>query len=284
MPSRADLRRLRTAFGLVVADLDDAIYAVPPSVGASPILPAVKAGLRAVVRGSPHASSRRRPLARTLASVDACVVGNSILARFAGRYADRVLEIPTTVAPADRPQPAPSDSPVLVWIGLPANQQYLRLITAPLIRLSREADFVLRVVSSSPWAEAPVPIDYVSYSEDAARLALLESTVGLAPLTDDPWTRGKCAMRAIQYGGSGLPCVASPVGITDEVVIHGETGFLARTEDDWLEGLRVLLADPGRAAAMGLAAWERVRRLYSNEVAVARWRSLLRGLWGQSPR
>jgi hypothetical protein len=281
MPSEADLRRLRAGFGLVVADLDDAIYAVPPSVGVSPIVPAAKAALRTVARGSPHASSRRRPLARTLRSVHACVVGNSILARFAGRYAEKVVEIPTTVAPADRPLSARSDPPVLVWIGLPANQQYLRLITAPLVRLSEEADFVLRIVTSAPWAEAPMPVDHVSYSEEAARIALLESTVGLAPLTDDPWTRGKCAMRAIQYGGSGLPCVASPVGITDEVVIHGETGLLARTEDDWLEGLRLLLSDPGRAEAMGLAAWQRVRKLYSNEVAVERWHLLLHELWSR---
>lgn len=284
LPSQADLQRLRRAFGLLVFDIDDAIYAVPPKVGGSRSMEYGKAVLRLGLRGSPQASSRRRPLARTLASVDACVVGNSVLAAFARRYIQTVVDIPTTVGPAEAPSGTAQNPPVLVWIGLPANLQYLRLIAAPLTRLAQEASFVLRIVSSTDWDEAPVPVEFVSYSEGAARRALLESSVGLAPLTDDPWTRGKCAMRAIQYGGSGLPCVASPVGITDQVVIHGETGLLARTEEDWLQGLRLLLADRHRAAAMGLAAWERVRRLYSDEVAVERWQQLLRRLWGERPR
>jgi hypothetical protein len=284
LPSQADLQRLRRAFGLLVFDIDDAIYAVPPKVGGSRGMEYAKAALRVGLRGSPQASSRRRPLARTLASVDACVVGNSVLAGFARRYIQTVVDIPTTVSPAEAPCDTVQSPPVLVWIGLPDNLQYLRLIAAPLTRLAQEASFVLRIVSSRDWDEAPLPVEFVSYTEGAARRALLESSVGLAPLTDDPWTRGKCAMRAIQYGGSGLPCVASPVGITEQVVIHGETGLLARTEEDWLEALRLLLADRNRAAAMGLAAWERVRSQYSNEVAVERWQRLLRGLWRDPPR
>src|SRR5207244_4050323 len=99
LPSRGDLGRLRHSYRHLIFDIDDAIYAVPPEVGSSRLVAASKRLARQLVRGSPHASSRERPLKRTLTLVDACVVGNWILADFARRYATRVVEIPTTFEP-----------------------------------------------------------------------------------------------------------------------------------------------------------------------------------------
>jgi glycosyltransferase involved in cell wall biosynthesis len=141
----------------------------------------------------------------------------------------------------------------------------------PLMALSRLIDFRLRIISEEPWSDPPLPVEFVPFSEAAASDALLTSSVGLAPLSDDPWTQGKCAMRAIQYGGHALPTVASPVGITDQVVLDGETGILARSDEEWLAALRVLIDDPARARRMGAAALARVRRLYSDDVAVQLW-------------
>src|SRR5207247_957298 len=126
------------------------------------------------------------------------------------------------------------------------NLQYLDLVRGALERLSREIDFRLRIVSSEAWDDAPVRAELVAWSESAAREALLTSTVGLAPLTDSEFTRGKCALRAIQYGGHALPTVASPVGITDRVVLNGRTGVLARSQREWVDALRLLLTDTPR--------------------------------------
>lgn len=277
LPSRKDMARLRGTYGRVVFDLDDAIYAVPPRVGGSAAARLAKNGMRLVARGSARASSRKRPLARTLREVDACVVGNAVLGDFVRRFAPRVVEVPTTVEPVERIPGARPDVPVVVWLGLRDNLQYLNLVRAPLARLGREREFVLRVVSTATWTDSPVPVDFVPFSEEATRQALLTATVGLSPLTDDPWTRGKCALRAIQYGGHGLPAVASPVGITGQVVLDGETGFLARSTDEWLSALRALVSNPDRSAQMGARALGHIRRSYSHDLALERWVALIGG-------
>jgi glycosyltransferase involved in cell wall biosynthesis len=85
-------------------------------------------------------------------------------------------------------------------------------------------------------------------------------------------------MRAIQYGGHALPAVATPVGITDRVVSDRETGYLPRSDAEWLTALRLLVTDPDAAADMGQRALEHIRRYYSNDVSVQRWIEVLRAL------
>ena len=274
MPGRGDTDRLRRSYSRLVFDIDDAIYAVPPdeSSGATKV---VKRAARLFVRGSPNASSRKRPLEQTLAKVDACVVGNSILAEFAGRHAPRVVEIPTTVEPVQQPPTTRPDPPVVVWHGLRDNLPHLALSREVLRVLAQELDFRLRIIASATWEDAPMPVEFIPWSRESARVGLLTASVGLAPLTDDTWTRGKCAFRSIQYGGHGLPSVASPVGITDRVVLHGKTGYLARSSKEWEDALRALLTNPDLAAQMGDAALRHIGEHYSNDLAVKRWRALI---------
>ena len=275
MPRSREMRRLRGAYRRIYFDFDDAIYAVPPHVGGSRLTQTAKAALRIPVRGYPRASSRRRPLARTLRQVDLCVAGNSILARFALGFAPTVVEIPTTVEPVDEPRPVQPETPTLVWIGVPGNLRFLELLRRPLSELGRDLDLRLRIVSSSTWSDSPIPVEFVRFSDRAARNALLTASAGIAPLTDDPWTRGKCALRALQYGAHGLPTVASPVGITDKIVVHDKTGYLARYPADWLRALRTLINERARVSEMGSNARERVRSQYSNRRAIKLWTDAL---------
>jgi hypothetical protein len=278
LPATRDLERLRITYDRLLFDVDDAIYAVPPDLSAPRLGALAKKTARVVMRGSPHASARKRRLERTLQSVDVCVVGNAILGDFARRFARQVVEIPTTVQPVAAPPTTRPKPPVCVWMGLPDNLQHLILLHRPLQQLRREIDFRLRIISSHPWENPPFEVEFVPWSETAAHRALLDSSIGLAPLTDDPWTRGKCAFRSIQYGGHGLPTVASPVGITDLVVRHGSTGYLARNEDDWLGAMRSLVTDEGLVHVMGAAALNHVRTFYSDELALRRWVELLQSL------
>lgn len=279
MPEPADMSRLRAAFAAVLFDIDDAIYNVPPTHGRS-LSETLKRAARLVARGSTHASARRHPLIRTLGEVDVVIVGNEILGDFVRRYAGCVVEIPTTVEPVPRPPASRPSRPVIAWMGLPDNLPHLRLVRSALERLRLELDFSLRIVSSASWKESPVETELVEWSETASREALLFSTVGIAPLTDDPWTRGKCALRSIQYGGHALPTVASPVGITHRVVLDGLTGYLARTEDEWFRHLRALLLDRDLVDQMGEAALTHVRASYSNELAVTRWSEVIDSIGG----
>jgi hypothetical protein len=278
LPSANDLARLRGRYQRLIFDFDDAIYAVPPDLARSWIRKLPRRAARLAFRGSPHASARRRPLWRTLRSVDVCVAGNAILANFARGCCQRVVEIPTTVHPVSTPPASRPNPPVLVWIGLPDNLQHLTLLREPLRQLGREIDFRLRIISSRTWEDAPLEPEFVPWSLEAASQGLMTSSVGLAPLIDDPWTRGKCAFRSIQYGGHGLPAVASPVGITERVVLHGKTGFIARRDQEWLEAIRALLRNPALVDAMGLAALAHIRRSYSDAVSLGAWKDVLASL------
>jgi glycosyltransferase involved in cell wall biosynthesis len=274
LPSVRDMERLRSRYHAVVFDFDDAIYAAMPEIRAPFIQRASKGALRLVARGSATASRRRRPLIRVLRRASASVAGNEVLAQFARRYSQHVVEIPSTVDPIPSPPASRPDRPVLVWTGVAGNRQYLDLIRDPLAQLAREHDFMLRVVCSRPWDDPPVDVEFVQWSPEAEREALLTSTVGLAPLSDDPFSRGKCQYRSIVFGGHALATVASPVGIMDSIIMHGETGFLARSADEWVEALRTLVTDPGLAARFGENALERVRARYSHQVGLERWTRL----------
>jgi glycosyltransferase involved in cell wall biosynthesis len=100
--------------------------------------------------------------------------------------------------------------------------------------------------------------------------------VGIMPLTEDPWTLGKCAMKAIQYLGVGVPAVVSPVGANREVVEHGVTGFHAKTEDEWVEALERCLEDESLRARLGSAGRSVVEARYSAETQAPRLAAVLR--------
>lgn len=114
----------------------------------------------------------------------------------------------------------------------------------------------------------------VSWSERTEGRDLAACDVGLAPLPDDAWTRGKGAYRCIQYAAAGLPTVASPVGANREVVVPGETGFWATTPSQWRDALLQLGRDLSLRRRQGAAARERASR-YDGAVVLARYAGLL---------
>lgn len=278
LPTADDIARLKARYVRVIFDFDDAIYAVPPALSSGQLSRLPKRAARLLLRRSIHASARQGPFHRLLGRVDACVAGNSVLAEHARRFTRRVLVIPTTVSPLCDASMSRENPPVVVWMGLPDNLQYLELVGRALARIHKEIRFTFRVLSTHRWDDAPIPVEFVPWSAETLARDLSSSSVGLAPLTDDPWTRGKCAFRAIQYGGHGLPTVASPVGITERVVIHGQTGFLARTSADWESALRSLLAEPRLVRRMGGAALQHIQTNYSDAVALEAWRDLISSL------
>lgn len=105
--------------------------------------------------------------------------------------------------------------------------------------------------------------DYVSWTEAGEVAAIQDMDIGIMPLDDSPWERGKCGYKLIQYMACGLPVVASPVGVNTEIVTHGETGFLASTEAEWRDALMALVQDPSLRRRMGDAGRKRVVETYS---------------------
>jgi glycosyltransferase involved in cell wall biosynthesis len=112
-----------------------------------------------------------------------------------------------------------------------------------------------------------IPVETVRWTLEGEGPALDGIQIGIAPLPDDPWTRGKCGLKVLQMLSRGRPVVASAVGVQKEQVRHGVTGFLAATPEDWVTSLETLLVDPALRRRMGAAAKKDVRERWS----VAAW-------------
>jgi glycosyltransferase involved in cell wall biosynthesis len=116
----------------------------------------------------------------------------------------------------------------------------------------------------------------MDWSESSEVQAVQSFTVGIMPLQDDPWARGKCGYKLIQYMACGLPVVASPVGVNCEIVEHGLSGYLATSEAEWLSALSQLRSQPQLCEEFGRVGRKRVQSTYSLEVAAPRLADLLR--------
>ena len=187
---------------------------------------------------------RRRKFAATCRRVDVVAAGNEVLAAAAAAHARRVVILPTALdASVYRATTATQDDPpTIAWVGNPENLSYLEILRPALARLSaRHPALRLRVISSAfpDWPEAR--IEEVRWSPATEITALAGSHIGVMPLSDDEWARGKCAFKLLQYMAASLPCVASPVGANSEAVIEGGTGFHARDASEWEQALEWLI-------------------------------------------
>ncbi len=185
------------------------------------------------------------------------VAGSQSLAEIIGDAAGRLAVLPTPVDLASYPvAPLPARERVrLAWIGLGSNLRYLQELAPVFERLSADGvAFEVRVLSDT-LPEFPVGrCTLIPWSEATEGEALADCDIGVAPLADDSWTRGKAGYRCIQYAAAGLPTVASPVGGQREVVRDGDTGVWATAPEAWLDALRRLCGDVEVRRRMGAAA------------------------------
>ena len=224
-----------------------------------------------IVDRPPIASrSRERAFAATARRAALTLAGNAYLAARAEAAGARVEVVPTAVDVAAVPlvDTAGRAGAVAVWIGVPGNLQYLEPLRPALARLAqRHAGFRLRVVSSRGPDWSDVPVEFVPWAPGVeATDALTGADIGLMPLADDAFTRGKCAFKLLQYMAASLPCVASPVGTNVEVVGDGVTGLLASTPEEWEAALDRLLGDSTLREAMGRAGRRKAEASYDLRV------------------
>lgn len=218
---------------------------------------------------------------RLMAGASSVVVGNSYLAWRAHRAGARRVEVLPTVVDLNRYTPIKASGrsarvPRVVWIGSPSTVRYLNELREPLVSLRRQLDFVLQVITRNPIDLPDVNVEFVPWSEETEVSALLEGDVGVMPLPDSPWERGKCGYKLIQYMACGLPVVASPVGANKEIVRVGENGFLASTDREWVETLAMLLKDGALRQRMGEAGRKRVEQEYCVQQVAPKFTSILR--------
>jgi glycosyltransferase involved in cell wall biosynthesis len=258
-PARLELALLRRR--PYVLDLDDAIF---HNYDRHP--------LRAV------RALYARKIDRLMRGAALVTAGNGYLAARARDAGAPWVEVLPTVVDLDRyPQCArgPASEVLTVgWIGSPATVHYLDALASPLRRLSGERRLRLCVVGGGEVRLTGVEVETVAWSPQSESRAIARFDIGVMPLADSPWERGKCGYKLIQYMACGVPVVASPVGVNASLVSEGENGYLAADDDAWYVALARLGSDPTLRAALGAAGRRRVEREYCVQVTaprLARW-------------
>lgn len=238
-------RLLRWCRYRVAIEMDDAIYLTP---------------------------GHQKKMPALLSMTTGAIVGNDRLAAYAKQFSSRVCVVPTVVD-TERFKPDStkstgssaqnSDAITIVWIGLAYNLKYLDVLAPALRALQSKFRLRLRVVCSQPPHMPGVEIDFRTWDVQREVADLQDATIGVMPLEDTEWARGKCGLKLLQYLAVGLPAVASPVGVNSDIIVNGENGFLASTEDEWYERLHALCGQPQLRERMGAAGRRTVESRYS---------------------
>lgn len=262
---RGPFGRLRRRARRLVFDFDDAILFRGPDAR------------------RPRSLTRRVRFRRTIREADAVWASNQYLADLAARFLsgpEKITILPTVIDLREWPPrdyaALPERPVVLGWMGGEKNLVYLEDLREPLEEVgTRHPGTVLRIVSRRFLELRGLRVDPVPWSREREVADIHSFDVGLAPLRDDVWTRGKNTLKILNYYGSAIPVVASPVGINAEIVRPGETGFTPGTPDEWVEALSYLILHPGKRREFGFAGKKLVAERFSLEAVAPRmWQAL----------
>jgi len=209
------------------------------------------------------------------------VVGNSYLGERAYHAGAKRIELIPTVVDIKRYRVIPKldRSPFTIgWIGSPATSKYIHLIKPALSDVCKNGNAKVLLVGAGSIMLNDVSVEVKPWAEESEVEDMQTFDVGVMPLPDEPWERGKCGYKLIQYMACGKPVVASPVGVNQEIVDHGINGFLARDVAEWVAALKQLRDNASLKQEMGYAGRRKVEEQYCIQVTAPRLVDIMRSV------
>jgi len=225
--------------------------------------------------------SRQRRFKRTVRNVDLVLAGNAYLGNIARKFNPNVAVLPSSVSLTQLPSRnnfPENPKPVVGWLGSRTTMKYILSIESILARVAAVHPFELRIISDTPCSMATMTCHHIVWSLEQQDLEIAHFDVGLMPLSDDPWTNGKCAYKLLQYMSAEVPFVASAVGMNIEVADGNTTGFAVRSDREFADSLIKLLDDKALRRQMGKAGRAFVEQHYTVEVVAEKLSGLLKNL------
>ena len=244
----------------VVFDFDDAIFLVPPQRKSLVYLFRCGNNIERIVR-----------LSRLV------ITGNDYLKKYASRFNSNVEVLPTAID-TGRWQPGKKEKKekiVIGWIGSMHTIMYLETISGVLKELAGDFSLRVLVIGTRDFSIKGVEVICRPWGFNSEVSDVNDMDIGVAPLFDDDWGRGKCGLKALQYMACGVPVVCSNAGVYKEIIQDGENGLLAQTQSEWKEKLACLLRDAGLRERIGDAGRRMVEKSYSLNVNALRLKILL---------
>jgi glycosyltransferase involved in cell wall biosynthesis len=194
------------------------------------------------------------------------MVGNPYLAEYARQFNPHVTMIPTTIDTEKYKvlkDGTAAGAPVIGWTGSFSTVQHLDTLRGGLQKLAQRERFRLRVIGTPEYRLDGIEVEAVGWRSETEIDDLQPIDIGVMPLPDDQWSRGKCGLKALQFMALGIPTVCSPVGVNTEIIQDGKNGFIADTEEEWVEKLGALIRSRELRDRLGMAGRATVEQTYS---------------------
>jgi len=260
---------IRTLNSNIVFDFDDAIWLWYQSCA------------------EPSSAVRRRLLRHTIErSKYVITLENDYLKKFALKFTRNILMV---TGPVDCKRLFPkrekeNKNIVIGWIGSPPNTPYLKPLFNVFKRISENhPNVIIELVGASNLKIEGVNLVIKQWCLDTEVENLHDFDIGIMPLPDDKWTRGKGGYKLLQYMAVGIPCIASPVGINSILIREDVNGYLANSEDEWYEKLEILIKNRVLRESMGANGRKLVEEQYSLEAAVPKLIKLVKRVGTKQP-
>lgn len=209
---------------------------------------------------------------------DKVTAGNQYLADYARKYNKNVTVIPTTIDMENHHNKTidfKSKEITIGWTGTLTTMDYLNDVIPVLQRLEQEFNFNFMVISNKKPEFELKSLIYKEWNKETEIEDLSKFSIGIMPLREDKWSKGKCGFKALQYMSLGIPCVISPIGVNAEIVQDGENGFLATDDTALYLSLKKLLEDTKLRERIGLEGQNTVRNRYSTSANYKKYLQLL---------
>jgi glycosyltransferase involved in cell wall biosynthesis len=209
------------------------------------------------------------------------MVGNEYLADYARSQNRHVSIVPTTIDTDKygfKEKVGVPETITIGWSGSFSTIQHLDTIRDILSALAREEKFRLRVIGTSVYKIEGVNTEAIEWRSDTELDDLRMIDIGLMPLPDDNWSKGKCGLKALQYMALGIPTICSPVGVNSTIIADGHNGFLAGSHQEWLDKLKMLLHSRELRQQIGRSGRRTVETAYSAKIVAPRVADVFRSV------
>jgi glycosyltransferase involved in cell wall biosynthesis len=216
---------------------------------------------------------------RVMRNAALVIVGNEYLAERSLQAGSKNVELLPSVVDVRRysQKTAMDDTGFTIgWIGSPVTAPYLDIIRDAVTAVASDPSIRVSLLGAGSADPFPfIPTTKLSWDEERELSIGRNFDIGIMPLLDGPFERGKCGYKLIQYMAGGLPVVASPVGVNRQIVEHGVNGYLAHSTDDWIFALRTLKHDIDQRYEMGQAGRNKAEKMYNLNVTAPKLLTLL---------
>jgi len=219
---------------------------------------------------------------------DMVFAGNEFLAEYARKYCNDVRIIPTTIDTDEyKKVPVTKDNSIVIgWTGSITTIQHFEFAIPFLTKVKEKyGDKIsIKVVGDGSYVNEALGIQGLPWRKETELADLSAMDIGIMPLPNDEWAKGKCGLKGLQYMSLGIPTIMSPVGVNADIIQDGQNGFLAEGVDEWLDKLSRLIEDASLREKMGHSARQTVIDFYSVESTKDKYLSAFNHLLEPAPK